>query len=69
MIIYVPKPLLVAIVFFPVFGLFHNAFHQLVNIIHYRRGLEKLHHKFAVKEATKVVCNYFIGKFVNIHVL
>jgi len=69
MIIRVPKRLLVAIVIFPVFGLFQNAFNRLVNIIPELQSIEKLYGEVAIKIKEQVIYDHFADIFVNTYVL
>jgi hypothetical protein len=66
MIIRVPKRLLVAIVFFPVFRLFQNAFNRLVPKF---QSVEKLYSEVAIKKNDEVIYDYFVNIFVNTHAL
>jgi hypothetical protein len=67
MIICVPKRVLVAIVFFPAFGLFQNAFKQLVTIIPKIKSIKELNGEFAIKKNVKIIYDHFAVIFVNIY--
>ena len=63
----VPKRVLVAIVLFPAFSFFQNAFKRLVTIIPKLKSTEKLNGEFAIKKNVKIIYDHFAVIFVNIN--